>query len=424
MLARRALLLRLWKELHLLVSSSSLSSSSSSSSATQQSQLAKANDHREGAPSTNTNRSGSSSTTPQAAAPAAAADANALPLLYGGTPPPAARGVDCDDDGDDENLLLLEPTSQAVEGLGGGGGGESTAAGWRLKHALRLHLYISDAPCGDASIYEQRRSPPPPSDGDDGGNSSGSSSRRSAGGRDGGSSSVPPASGGSAGKDGKGGGGERERSDDDRGDAKRHRCTVAAAGVGIDGGRTPCLPPSDTGLGRGGSRNSAGVENPPPPRQEERGEGRKETGGESSPPGGRESAGEAAATMTFTGAKIISAVKPRGAPDRSFRAGEGIGVGRTTAEAATAAAGDVVLRIDREQEQQLGALRIKSSRSNISEEGRTMSMSCSDKLAKWAVLGLQVHFMRQLQQQARAAAPTATTPFSVGTKNGIFFCRR
>lgn len=85
--------------------------------------------------------------------------------------------------------------------------------------------------------------------------------------------------------------------------------------------------------------------------------------------------------MSFTGAKIITAVKEKGSVDGTFerrRDGEG------------RPAGELVLRIDREQEQVLGALRIKSSRSNISEEGRTMSMSCSDKLAKWAVLGLQV----------------------------------
>lgn len=84
--------------------------------------------------------------------------------------------------------------------------------------------------------------------------------------------------------------------------------------------------------------------------------------------------------MAFTGAKIISAVKEKGSVDGTF--------GRRGGESRPA--GELVLRIDREQEQKLGALRIKSSRSNISEEGRTMSMSCSDKLAKWAVLGLQV----------------------------------
>ncbi|CAM9796224.1 unnamed protein product [Laminaria digitata] len=84
--------------------------------------------------------------------------------------------------------------------------------------------------------------------------------------------------------------------------------------------------------------------------------------------------------MAFTGAKIITAVKEKGSVDGKFGR-RGRGEGRP--------AGELVLRIDREQEQVLGALRIKSSRSNISEEGRTMSMSCSDKLAKWAFLGLQ-----------------------------------
>lgn len=100
--------------------------------------------------------------------------------------------------------------------------------------------------------------------------------------------------------------------------------------------------------------------------------------------------------MAFTGAKIITAVRERGADEVAdgARAGRGGGLGGLKGgggiEAAAAGGGGLVLRIDREREQQLGALRIKSSRSNISEEGRTMSMSCSDKLAKWAVLGLQV----------------------------------
>ncbi|CAN0516956.1 unnamed protein product, partial [Laminaria digitata] len=35
-------------------------------------------------------------------------------------------------------LFLLEPNARGA---------------WRLKPHLRLHLYISDPPCGDASIY-------------------------------------------------------------------------------------------------------------------------------------------------------------------------------------------------------------------------------------------------------------------------------
>eukprot|EP00752_Nemacystus_decipiens_P004553 g4157.t1 len=384
-LARRALLLRLWKELNLLVSSSSAAGQ-------RQNQLVTAGHHHEGSPATSNDRcGGSSSPMPQAAATAAAAaaaaaaapEANALSLLYGGTPPPAARDIDCAND--DENLLLLEPNPKADASLGGDDGGGSTVARWRLKHALHLHLYISDAPCGDASIYEQRR-PTPPSEGDGAGrrSSSSSSSSRCGSDRDSGSPSIPPASGGGGGG---GGGGcrQRERHNDDRGDAKRHRFAVADAGVGGGAGTrggAPYLPSADTGLGGGGSRETVGVGIPPPPREAERREGPRGALGESRP-GGRESAGEAATAMTFTGAKIIAAVKQRGTPDRSCRAGGEVGGG------VVAAAGDVVLRIDREQEQQLGALRIKSSRSNISEEGRTMSMSCSDKLAKWAVLGLQ-----------------------------------
>ncbi|CAN0229489.1 unnamed protein product, partial [Hapterophycus canaliculatus] len=44
-------------------------------------------------------------------------------------------------------LRLWKELRLRAPGDGGGGGG------WRLKTHLRLHLYISDAPCGDASIY-------------------------------------------------------------------------------------------------------------------------------------------------------------------------------------------------------------------------------------------------------------------------------
>ncbi|CAM9706750.1 unnamed protein product, partial [Ectocarpus fasciculatus] len=332
-LARRALLLRLWRELHLRVSSTA-----------GQQQDTTVGEHK-AKPATNSGRSDGRST--PSLPTAATVDANPQPPLYGGVLPGE----------DDGNILLLERSPQAANT------GASTP--WRLKPHVRLHLYISDAPCGDASIYEQKRQGPQVG--------GGGSARCSVGDGDRGNDSsfwggVPhsasPAGGRSDGE-------RRGRGGDDRGDAKRPRCAVATAGLS-DAAVPPLRPglPLDEELScSAASLNPLGCKTAAPEVKV----GEKLAGqGESL----------SAETMTFTGAKIIAAVKERGAPDRSFSA-------YRNEEGGKAATADLVLRIDREQEQQVGALRIKSSRSNISEEGRTMSMSCSDKLAKWAFLGVQ-----------------------------------
>ncbi|CAM9617078.1 unnamed protein product, partial [Discosporangium mesarthrocarpum] len=94
--------------------------------------------------------------------------------------------------------------------------------------------------------------------------------------------------------------------------------------------------------------------------------------------------------MSFTGAKVAVGLTTR-VPQEDGGSGEGeeespwgreqgVGLTRTVAVGA----------VWKERVQQaLGVLRIKSGRGDIRAQERTVSMSCSDKLAKWGVLGLQ-----------------------------------
>lgn len=323
-----------------------------------------------------------------AATVSAAKPTDAATLLYSGAP------ID-----NDSMLLLLEPNARGA---------------WRLKRHLKLHLYISDPPCGDASIYEHpdctlapqaatpcrrygRKSPPappaatpPPKDpqvipvvkracreGVDSSVAGGVCPATATGAAGENTEKMCSAdSGGSC--SGRQGG--QEAASVSRGDEREQMDRVK---------RHRCAGPSDAGL----LRSSSSCPSPSPCLSSDPSmEGRKHReskdegllSSETLGKGGCSRVGAAegrAERMKFTGAKIIGAAKERGVSSGEAGAVEGGSGG---------GARDTVLRIVREQDQALGALRIKSSRSNISEEGRTMSLSCSDKLAKWAVLGLQV----------------------------------
>lgn len=397
-LARRALLLRLWKELDLLISTKQgeqpATTGSPPSTGPSTSRLARCGNDGLGV--------NARVATAAAAAAAASRGDEAAPSLNGGLlanenkmRPPLLL------------LLLPEPTAEGV---------------WRLKPHVRLHLYISDAPCGDASIYEQTQAPlplpqpltPPPPQAP---NVSEREALTASAGTEPQaparflcadtmaktptvqSSSVPagvdasptvasihPEGTGHAanpcachvGCGGGDGGGHREDvgtsvlCDDERTHRERvKRCRCAADDKDMVSSM-PCTASGASPLEGKESPDKRKIRTSEEEGDEEE-EDRRPTTEKRMGGGGRTE------VMAFTGAKIIASVR------------------MTEEYPGTVLGGDLdgptvrpVLRIDREQEQRLGALRIKSSRSNILEEGRTMSLSCSDKLAKWALLGLQV----------------------------------
>lgn len=101
--------------------------------------------------------------------------------------------------------------------------------------------------------------------------------------------------------------------------------------------------------------------------------------------------------MNFTGAKVIVQKD-----EESLHNGELLPVNGITSETCVA----------REDTQQLGVLRTKSGRSNLPQYLRSTSMSCSDKLLRWCVMGLQgswLPFEIRLSSIVVSGDPNATS---------------
>lgn len=99
--------------------------------------------------------------------------------------------------------------------------------------------------------------------------------------------------------------------------------------------------------------------------------------------------------MNFTGAKLIldgdEIEVDGGDKGKAFLSDIITVVGTDSPEDAIRATNNssCTIKLGRERTQQLGALRLKSSRSNIPSHLRSTSMSCADKLVRWGLLGLQ-----------------------------------
>jgi len=213
------------------------------------------------------------------------------PVLFGNGYRPLLQRKRRTDDGSTEHGKKAAATAAAAAPAFSDG---SIGPLFELRPGISLHIYISDSPCGDASIYPiALRYCPPTLQNQD------TPQKRSANGS----------------LDGKNGSDKRPK---------------------IEGARTPA---------------------------------------------------SASAELSFTGAKIVV---PNKEQQQQLGALLACGDGPTTApaEADDANQGKTTI-VAREGQQILGALRTKSGRSNLPSHLRSTSMSCSDKLCRWSVLGMQ-----------------------------------